>query len=128
MAKVRQSRRSGKKRGRRVALVVLLVAALVVVVGVALFDPVYSYYRKGMGRCVQWGNSYELATAHLDTEIVQDAALVKQAEKNSESHSTVLSGQDVEHAKRSLKPFKANAATLYPRNPPTRSWRARRSS
>ncbi|WEV52341.1 polysaccharide deacetylase family protein [Bifidobacterium sp. ESL0704] len=103
MAKVRQSRRSGKKRGRRVALVVLLVAALVVVVGVALFDPVYSYYRKGMGRCVQWGNSYELATAHLDTEIVQDAALVKQAEKNSESHSTVLSGQDVEHAKKVLE-------------------------
>ncbi|WEV74718.1 polysaccharide deacetylase family protein [Bifidobacterium sp. ESL0798] len=103
MAQVQQSRKSGKKRGTRVVLVVVLVVALVAALGVALFNPVYSYYRKGMGQCVQWGNSYKLAAAHLDTVIAQDAALVRQAGTDDGSHSKTLSGHTPEQVRSALK-------------------------
>ncbi|WEV42582.1 polysaccharide deacetylase family protein [Bifidobacterium sp. ESL0682] len=103
MAKAEQSRKSSGKRGARVVLVILLVVALVVVLAVALFNPAYSYYRKGMGQCVQWGNSYKLSAAHLDTVISQDTELVSQAESNSESHSETVSGHTLKQAQKALK-------------------------
>ncbi|MDF7641569.1 polysaccharide deacetylase family protein [Bifidobacterium sp. ESL0784] len=92
-----------KRRGIRVALAVLLVAALVIVLGLALFNPVYSYYRKGMGQCVQWGNSYKLTATHLDTVISQDAALIRQAGTDDGSHSKTLSGHTLEQAQSALE-------------------------
>lgn len=81
----------------------VLVVALVIVLGVVLFDPAYSYYRKGMGQCVQWGNSYELAAAHLDTVIAQDAALVKQAGMDGGPQQKTISIHAFEQAKSALK-------------------------
>ncbi|WEV64755.1 polysaccharide deacetylase family protein [Bifidobacterium sp. ESL0732] len=103
MAKTQRMHKSGKQRVTRVLLVIVLVAALVVVLGVALFNPVYSYYRKGMGQCVQWGNSYELASAHLDEVIAQNDALTKLAATNSESQTQTISDHTLQTAKRTLK-------------------------
>ncbi|MCO6558039.1 MAG: polysaccharide deacetylase family protein [Bifidobacterium sp.] len=103
MAKTRRMHKSGKQRVVRALLVIVLVAALVVVLGVALFNPAYSYYRKGMGQCVQWGNSYKLASAHLNEVISQDTALTKLAAGNSESHTQTISDQTLQKAQKTLK-------------------------
>lgn len=87
----------------RVALAILLVVALVIVLGMAFFNPAYSYYRKGMGQCVQWGNSYKLAASHLDTLISQDSALIKQTGTNDGSHHETISGHTLEQAQSALK-------------------------
>lgn len=102
MAEAQQSRKSGKKRGTRIVLVIALVVALVVVLGVALFNPAYSYYRKGMGQCVQWSNSYKLAAAHLDTLISEDTALVKQGEMSNKSRQSTISDSTFEQARHVL--------------------------
>lgn len=102
MAQVQQSQQGGKKRGARIVLVVALVAALIVVLGVALFNPAYSYYRKGMGQCVQWSNSYKLAAAHLDTLISEDAALVKTSETSDKLQQPAISNDTLEQAKQTL--------------------------
>jgi peptidoglycan-N-acetylglucosamine deacetylase len=88
------------RRGICVALVVVLVLALA---GGVSFNPIYSYYRKGMSRCVQWGNSYKLAATHADTLIAQDVALVKSAQNPQGNTLKTLSADQVNTAQATLE-------------------------
>ncbi|MBB2954897.1 peptidoglycan/xylan/chitin deacetylase (PgdA/CDA1 family) [Bifidobacterium commune] len=81
-------------------MVVVLVLA---VAGVVSSNTMYSYYRKGMSRCVQWGNSYKLAAAHVDTLIAQDAVLVKSAQNRQDGTLETLSADQVNTAQATLE-------------------------
>lgn len=95
--------RQNSKNSRRGICVVLVVVLVLAVAGVISFDPIYSYYRKGMSRCVQWGNSYKLAAAHADALIAQNAVLVKSAENRQGDPSETLSAEQVNTARAALE-------------------------
>lgn len=95
--------RRNSKNSRRGICVALAVVSVLAVAGGVSFNPIYSYYRRGMSRCVQWGNSYKLAAAHADTLIAQDAVLAKSAQNRQGNTLETLSADRVNAAQATLE-------------------------